>query len=736
MEKSTLRLSLNSTLQASASTERASELREQICADWARRGQADMVAAVQQHPELLQERSLFLMLALDEYESHRAKHPVNLVNHCERFKELGDSIYISVQRQLEVQWFIDELQSQAHWPVNGEDFGGFEVVEQLGAGASSRVYLCREKEIGNRLVVVKVSPQISFEASILGRLQHPNITPIHSTGFLTEWGLHYLCMPYIGRTTLADVVQLAFQNGCPYREEVIQEAAKIRTDDDLKCVGRPRFAFRNLQIGTYVDGILRMAEQLAAALEVAHERWILHGDLKPSNVLLTPAGKPMLLDFHLSQDCDQASALPGGTLPYMPPEQLQRILVNAKSHGVQAFSPAADIYSFGALLYELLSGLPPVSNVRLVGDLTETAAAIHKQLEQGIRDVRSHNPLVSHKLSDLITRCLAFQPDDRPATIAEVGKALRAERRGLTSFVRRARVRPIACFSFFGLPTLLLLAGGGYVSSLPPGYMRDFERGVASARSDRLPEAITYLTSAVIKNPEYIPARFQLAEAHLAAGEYDLAISEFGYLMQHKSHRPSRVKCAYCYNLKLMPTVALVLYEGAMKEGMHSAAIHNNYAASNMDGSSALSLSDRIQLAELHLNKAYVLAPNCNAIHLNYLRLAVHRSRLARSFDPFTVWQHARAALKNAPADESTLGQVASWWWTVLDYEKRQHVPRHPTPVDADHEDSDEYLARQEFAAVVNAKSSAPNLLSKAPDIRNFAIHIDHFYIDPDVSIQ
>lgn len=736
MDKSTLRVSLNSTLQASADTDRASKLREQISADWAQRGQADMVAAVQHHPELLQERSLFLMLALDEYESHRAQHPVDLIDHCERFKEFGESIFVSIQRQLEVQRYFDVLQHEARWPDRGEDFGGFEVVEQLGAGASSRVYLCREKGIGNRLVVVKASPHISFEASILGRLQHPNITPIHSTGFLAERGLHYLCMPYIGRTTLADVVQLAFQSGYPSRDDIIQEAAKIRTDGEVEGANRPRFTIGRLRLGTYVDGILNLAEQIAAALGVAHARRILHGDLKPSNVLLTPAGKPMLLDFHLSQDCDQASALPGGTLPYMPPEQLQQILVDAEEHRAQAFSPAADIYSFGALLYELLSGLPPVSNVGLLGDMAETAAAIHKQLEQGIREVRTLNPLVSHKLSDLIARCLAFEPGDRPATIAAVGKALRAERRGFTSFVRRSRVRPIACFSLFGLPTLLLLAGGGYVSSLPPGYMRDFQSGVELSKANRIPEAISYLTSAVIKNPEYIPARFQLARAHLATGDYDVAVSEFNFLEQQKFHRPSRVNCAYCYNLKLMPTVALVLYEGAMKEGMQSAAIHNNYAASNMDGSSTISLSDRIQLAELHLNEAYALAPNCNAIHLNYLRLAVHKSKLDRTFDPFAVWQHGRAALKNAPTDESTRGQVALWWWTVLDYEKRQKVLRHPLPLDATRADSGEDLARQEFTAVLNAKSGAPNLLSKVPDIRNFAIHIDHFYIDPEVSIQ
>ena len=152
-------------------------------------------------------------------------HAVNLAEHCSRFREFGESLYYSVQRQLEVQRFIEETESNYNWPNPGEELGGFGVCEQLGAGAAARVYLCRELEIGNRLVVVKVSRDTSFEASILGRLQHPHITPVHSTGFLAECGLHYLCMPYLGRSTLADVVTLAFQYGVPKRDDIVRDAA-------------------------------------------------------------------------------------------------------------------------------------------------------------------------------------------------------------------------------------------------------------------------------------------------------------------------------------------------------------------------------------------------------------------------------------------------------------------------------------------------------------------------------
>ena len=107
---------------------------------------------------------------------------------------------------------------------------------------------------------------------------------------------------------------------------------------------------------TYVDGVLKIAIQMAEALEAAHEQGILHGDLKPSNVLLTPEGRPLLLDFNLSQDFVRSPSVCGGTLPYMPPEYLRVLARHSEFKRDSEFNAAPDIYSFGALLYELLTG--------------------------------------------------------------------------------------------------------------------------------------------------------------------------------------------------------------------------------------------------------------------------------------------------------------------------------------------------------------------------------------------
>src|SRR4029079_11315471 len=114
--------------------------------------------------------------------------------------------------------------------------------------------------------------------------------------------LNYLCMPFCGRSTLTDLLDVAFRDGCPRNDSCIAVAAMRWMQEGELPVEQHRHrwahAFRRQ---TYVDGILKIAIQMAAALESAHAQGILHGDLKPSYVLLTPEGRPLLLDFNLSQ---------------------------------------------------------------------------------------------------------------------------------------------------------------------------------------------------------------------------------------------------------------------------------------------------------------------------------------------------------------------------------------------------------------------------------------------------
>src|SRR5262249_24377212 len=155
------------------------------------------------------------------------------------------------------------------WPQVGERFGEFQVLEELGIGSIAHVYLCLQANIGHREVVVKATPYSSFEASILGRLDHPNITRIFSTGFVEASKLHYICMPFCGRSTLRDVVDFAFHSGSPRDNKCIREAACCwmrQHEIPVNVRTRRNWFYRR----SYVGGALAIAVQIADALETAH----------------------------------------------------------------------------------------------------------------------------------------------------------------------------------------------------------------------------------------------------------------------------------------------------------------------------------------------------------------------------------------------------------------------------------------------------------------------------------
>ena len=254
----------------------------------------------------------------------------------------------------------------------------------------------------------------------MGRLKHAHIMPVHHVVRDPETGLRGLCMPYLPGRPLDQVLKRMERIPPPSRTAatLLEAAAPEDLADRPEWAGYPRD-------GSYADGCAWVAAALAEALGHAHALGILHRDVKPANVLLTAAEGPKLLDFNLAHDPHAPeraeSALRGGTLPYMAPEQLEAFLDPDRWEEV---GPTADLYALGLVLVELLTGArpeapdPALPLPRSINDQLALRAA-------GPPPVRDRNPGVPHALEAILRRCLADEPADRYPTADALAADLR-----------------------------------------------------------------------------------------------------------------------------------------------------------------------------------------------------------------------------------------------------------------------------------------------------------------------
>ncbi len=258
-------------------------------------------------------------------------------------------------------------------------FRDFSLVRELGAGAFSQVFLARQKGIANREVVLKFTSMQTVEIDRLGRLQHSNIVPILSVHEYRQGSV--VCMPYLGDATLTDLIR--------------QTHGATATDAPDTNGGVDRCLAGGLEAAT-----LTLAIRLTFGLQHAHSRDILHGDIKPANILLAFDGTPLLLDFNLAGDLTTLRPeVVGGTLRYMPPEHKEAFESGRFELGPDVRS---DIYSLGLVLTEVLLGTTRPNDAAFAGVSPALAAILRKctrlELEQRyqncdelLEDLQRHN---------------------------------------------------------------------------------------------------------------------------------------------------------------------------------------------------------------------------------------------------------------------------------------------------------------------------------------------------------
>ncbi|MDD3826704.1 MAG: protein kinase, partial [Anaerolineae bacterium] len=264
----------------------------------------------------------------------------------------------------------------------GQQFGPYKITEKLGEGGMAVVYKGYQQSL-NRYVAIKVLRQelaqdeefvarFRREALAVADLDHPNILHVYDAGFVQ--GMYYIVMAFVDGGSLRDLV----------------------SQGPLE----PEYA-------------LSIASQVADALHHAHQRGIVHRDVKPNNILLSRDGRPLLSDFGIAKALHESTGLTRtgmsiGTPEYMAPEQIQGQKVDART----------DIYALGIVLYEMLAGWAPFSS-------TTPVAALYKQVNEPPPPLRQANISIPAWMEAVVAKALAKSPLDRYQQASDFAEALR-----------------------------------------------------------------------------------------------------------------------------------------------------------------------------------------------------------------------------------------------------------------------------------------------------------------------
>src|SRR5262245_36261703 len=263
--------------------------------------------------------------------------------------------------------------------TSGMRVGGYRVDELIGRGGMGQVYRAYDDRLERNVALKILAPGLAEDAPFRERLvresrlaaslDHPNVIPVYDAGEVD--GRLYLAMRFVDGT-------------------------------DLRALLRGEGALAP-------ERALAIAAQVADALDAAHERGLVHRDVKPSNILLDrPGGREhaYLADFGLTQSVSDRAPTDGhlmGTVDYVAPEQIRGEPVDGR----------ADQYALGCMLFECLTGTAPFAR-------GSDMATIYAHLEEAPPAATEHNPGLPHEIDAVLGRAMAKSPQERFATCAEL----------------------------------------------------------------------------------------------------------------------------------------------------------------------------------------------------------------------------------------------------------------------------------------------------------------------------
>ncbi|MGA7274325.1 MAG: protein kinase [Candidatus Udaeobacter sp.] len=384
-----------------------------------------------------------------------------------------------------------------HWRV-----GNYEILEEIGRGGMGVIYRARQRH-SRRIVALKrmvsyhadsreTRERFRREAEAVASLDHPNILPIYEVG-QGEDGLPFFSMKYATGGSL-------------------QTAGPALCNQPRECV--------------------RLTAKVARAVHYAHERGVLHRDLKPGNILLDSHREPFVTDFGLAKWLDTSTDLTRtltifGTPGYIAPEQ-------AKGPS-DRLTPAVDVYSLGAILFNLFTGRPPF--------LGEHALAVVQQgSEKPAPKLRSLTPSLDRDLETICARCLERDPKARYRSANDLAVDLERWLEGRPIIARRV-APPVRTWRWSKRNPKLAIATAVAVCSAAAATFLFFSQNNPLSQpslGSRLPA-----TSAQVKTVAVLPFRLLNADAadeYLGIGLADTLITQIGRIPEILARPPSAVQ--------------------------------------------------------------------------------------------------------------------------------------------------------------------------------------------------
>ncbi|MFO0982510.1 MAG: protein kinase [Planctomycetota bacterium] len=332
--------------------------------------------------------------------------------------------------------------------------GEFRLLKRLGGGGMGVVYLAEQESLRREVALKLIRPdhlcspgaheRFRCEGLAVARLQHPGIVPVYAVG--EEHGIPYYSMEHVAGHSLAAILRALHG----------QQPEALSGDHFARAIGLAA-AKGHLFGASWVEVCFRIVQQVGEALDHAHQRGVIHRNLKPSNILITPTGRAMVVDFGLASAQPTRTLTRAGapvcSLPYLSPEQLRG--------DVASIDHRTDVYSLGVTLYELLTLAPPYFSP----DAEVTRKLI---LDGGSKALRTQNPAVPWDAETVCATAMDREPARRYASAAALAhdlksvldlRPIQARRASMPLRLRRWTERHPAVSVALVLGSLLVLGG-------------------------------------------------------------------------------------------------------------------------------------------------------------------------------------------------------------------------------------------------------------------------------------